>query len=108
MTEGEDVILSTEEQRDLNTPPPSQEDVNEEDKKFMKLVLDLIERKELDLYQPSTFINHAVYDKLDEKHQKKVEFATQAIASNLRRAYELWEDENEKTDVFTSIMHDIR
>ncbi|MEK7563077.1 MAG: hypothetical protein AAB544_01660 [Patescibacteria group bacterium] len=55
--------------------------------RFLETILSLIEKGEIDVYQPQTFLKHEVYDKLDEQWQDKTDLALMNIANLLQSIY---------------------
>lgn len=52
---------------------------------FLKHVIDLLDRKEIDAYNPSSLLNQDVYDGLDDEWQARVDKALPNITDQLRR-----------------------
>ncbi len=57
---------------------------------FLKEVKRLIETKEIDPYDPKTFLKKDVYDSLNEEWIEKTDLALANIAGLLRQVYELF------------------
>lgn len=54
---------------------------------FLQTILSLIDKGEIDVYKPQTFLNHEVYDKLDQAWRDKTDLALMNIANLLQSIY---------------------
>jgi hypothetical protein len=78
--------LSVEEQVRLGQSTAST--MSAEHETFMKLVLQLIDTKQIDVLHPETFLKKEVYDALDEEWRGKTDLALFNIANLLTRIVE--------------------
>lgn len=82
--------IDAETQKRLNSPLPKSGGLDAADQTFLDLVTSKVEKGEINLYQPSSLINHTIYDKLPEDKQGKVDFDAMNLALTLRNMYDLW------------------
>jgi len=78
--------LSVEEQHRLGQSTAAK--MGTEHEVFMKLVLKLIDSKEIDVLHPETFLKKEVYDALNEEWRGKTDLALFNIANLLTRIVE--------------------
>lgn len=78
-------------QKELNTPLADPDGSSGEDKKFFELVMQMINEGKIDLLNPETLINHAVYDKLSEEDQGKADFEAINLLASLRELKGLYD-----------------
>ena len=85
MAQGQKANLSAADQKKMGeaAAAPMDDDHN----KFLQTILTLIDKGEIDVYQPQTFLMHEVYDKLDEQWQDKTDLALMNIANLLQSIY---------------------
>jgi len=100
--------IDPEIQKMLNQPPVNPQGLSAEDQAFLNLVVDKVDRKEINLLSPSTLINHAVYDKLPQESQGKVDFDAVNLASTLRNIYGLWKATNQATYQIENMVRQVR
>ena len=73
-----------ETQQILNAPLKSEGASHSKDEGFLKMLLRMIEEGKIGLHQPSSLINHEVYDKLDEQTQGKVDMEAMNLLTAIR------------------------
>jgi hypothetical protein len=61
------------------------DDMDDEHKQFLALVIGMLDRKQIDVYKPETFLKKDVYDSLSEEWKSKVDVAMLNIALQLRQ-----------------------
>jgi hypothetical protein len=59
-------------------------DMNDEHANFLKTIISMIDRKEIDASDPQTFLKHDVYDALPEEWRDKVDLTLINLAEQLR------------------------
>ena len=69
---------------------PLQGALSEEHKHFLETIKQLINTKEIDPYDPKTFLKRDVYDGLSEEWKEKSDLALSNIATLLKQVYELY------------------
>ena len=74
--------LSTEEQKNIGKPPAGM--IGEEHKKFLQVIIALIDSGNIDPYVPESLINKQVYDSLSELDQGKIDQSIVNIADMIR------------------------
>lgn len=77
------------EQPELMKPLVTQESISDEDKAFLDLILEKLEKGEIDLFHPSSLLNHGVYDGLAEPQRAKIDTYTMGMLSTTRRIKDL-------------------
>jgi hypothetical protein len=60
-------------------------DMAQKHKEFLAMLIAMLDRKEMDPYVPSSMLNQADYDKLDELGRSAVDVAVLNLADQLRR-----------------------
>ena len=102
------VELSPKEQEALGKPLGHPGGLSGKDKEFLNLLVEKIEKKEINLYQPNTLMNHAVYDKLSEQDRTKAEFDAFNMLGAIRDIYRLWQADHRATYQLENLVHRIR
>ncbi len=95
-------------QQKLNTPPVNPKGLSQEDQAFLNQVVALADDKKINLMQPSSLINHAVYDQLTPDKQGKVDFDAVNLATTLRNIYWLWKANQSPTYQIENMVHQVR
>lgn len=102
------INIDPETQKKLNTPLQKSTGLSDADQAFLNLISDKVDRGEIKLMSPSSLINHAVYDKLSEENQGKVDFDAVNLASTLRNIYDLWKFYQQPTYQIEYLVHQVR
>lgn len=95
-------------QKKLNEPLAKPSGFSQEDLSFLDLVMSKTEKGEINLMQPNSLINHAVYDNLSHEQQGKVDFDAFNIATTLRNIRDLWNVYKQPTFQIENMVHQIR
>lgn len=82
--------------------------ISQEDQTFLNMVLQKVERGEMNLMQPSSLINHKVYDGLPNEKQGKVDFDAVNLATTLRNIVDLWKYFQKPTFQIENLVHQVR
>lgn len=77
-------------QKQLNEPLKDATGFNAGHEEFLKMLIDKLEKKELDPHNTETLYNHAVYDALPEEEQEKASITAVNIMSTIRQIQALW------------------
>lgn len=85
------VELSPKDQEELNKPLKDDSGVDPKDMDFLKMLVQKIDNKEIDLLVPGTLINHPVYDGLEEVARGKADVDAYKMLSTIRDIYKLWQ-----------------
>ena len=85
-----DATISQAMQVELNQPLKDDSGVDPRDQEFLAMILEKIEKKEIDLHKPSTLINTVVYDKLDETARGKADYDAFNLLGTIREIHNLW------------------
>lgn len=103
----ENAQIAPEMQQQLNQPLKADQ-VDPKDKEFLKMLVEKIEKGEIKLYVPSSLINHAVYDNLDEANQGKADYDAFNLLSSIREIYQLWTAGNKESYQIINQVHKMR
>ena len=83
-----DAALDPNVQQKLNKPL-SQEALAKEHAEFLDLLIEKLEKKELDPFNISTLYNRPVYDKLSENEQEKADLTASNLMAIIRQIEQL-------------------
>ena len=86
------VYKSSQAQQELNSPLPDANGLGDEEKDFLRKLMELIDAGTIDLYKPATLINQEVYGKLTEEKQGKVDLEAMNLLSAIRDIKDLTEN----------------
>lgn len=100
--------LPQEEQMKLGKPLKDESGVNPKDVEFLQMLVDKIEKKQIDLHGPSTLLNQPVYDQLNEESKGKADFSAMNLLSTIRQIYALWKAEERETYQIQNLVHQVR
>lgn len=85
IAQGQKATLSNEDQKRMGQAAAAPMD--EEHNRFLTTILALIDKGEIDIYKPETFLKKDVYDKLDETWRDRTDLALINIANHLQNIY---------------------
>ena len=102
------VELSPQAQENLNKPLVDETGVDPKDKEFLAMLVEKVEKKEIDLHTPGTLINSPVYDKLDQKAQGKADYEAFNMLATIRNIYNLWQLDHKETFQIQNMVHKMR
>ena len=102
------VELSPKAQEALGKPLGHPGGLSDKDKEFLNLIVQKIDKKEINLYQPSSLFNHAIYDKLTEQAKNKAEIDAYNMLGAIRDIYRLWQADHRSTYQLENLVHRIR
>jgi hypothetical protein len=77
-------------QQMLNQPLKDPTGLDEKNAAFLAMLMEKIDRKEIDLFRPSTLLNMPVYEKLSEEAQGKADFDAVNLLATIREIHKLW------------------
>ncbi len=100
--------ISPQTQAVLNKPLGHPGGIKETDKEFLAMLIEKIEKKEIELYRPSSLYNIAVYDKLSEAGKAKAELDAFNMLATIREIYKLWQTGDQGTYQLENLVHKIR
>ncbi|MBI5413782.1 hypothetical protein HZA42_05545 [Candidatus Peregrinibacteria bacterium] len=95
-------------QKRLNEPLVKPTGISPENQAFLNMVLDKVDRGQINLLMPSTLINHAIYDQLPPEKQGKVDFDAVNLLTTLRNIYDLWKIDKQPTFQIENMVHQVR
>lgn len=104
----EDTQIDPQTQKRLNEPLINPQGISAEDQAFLGLVVDKVEQGKINLLQPSTLINHAIYDQLTPEKQGKVDFDAVNLLTTLRNIYNLRKTYQTPTFQIENMVHQVR
>jgi len=102
------VEISPKAQEALNKPLGHLGGLTDEDQEFLALLISKIEKKEINLYQPNTLLNHAVYDSLNEGAKAKAELDAFNMLATIREIKKLWDAKLANTYQMENLVHKMR
>lgn len=100
--------LSDDQVQMLNQPLVHAQGLSPEDEQFLNMLMEKIDKKEIDLYRPSTLLNVAVYEKLDETARGKADFDSVNLLTTIREIRKLWMSGQRNTYQIENLTHRIR
>lgn len=103
-----DQDIAPDTQAMLNKPIEHPEELDIDDKKFLTMLMEKIDKGEIDLYRPSTLLNFSVYDKLDEKAKGKADFDALNLLGTIREIRKLWNTGERNSYQMENLTHRIR
>ena len=86
----EDHKVDDKVQQQLNQPLKDKTGFNEGHEEFLKMLIEKLEKSELDTHKPATLYNHSIYDKLSEENQEKTGLTAINLMSLIRQIEALW------------------
>ncbi len=104
----ENAQIAPEMQQELNKPLKQEEAVDPKDTEFLQLLVGKIEKGEIKLFVPSSLINPAVYDNLEESQQGKADYDAFNLLSTIREIYQLWTSGQKDTYQIAYLVHKMR
>jgi hypothetical protein len=102
------VEISPKDQQTLNKPLGHPGGLSKDDAEFLALLMSKIDRKEIDLYQPNTLLNHAVYNALNEGAKAKAELDAFNMLATIREIKKLWDAKLSNTYQMENLVHKMR
>jgi len=100
--------ISPDTQQMLNNPTEHPQGLDPEDTKFLTMVMEKIDKGEIDLYRPSTLLNYPVYDKLSEEQKGKADYDAMNLLGTIREIRKLWNLGFRNTYQIEYMAHSIR
>ncbi|OGJ61990.1 hypothetical protein A3C37_00620 [Candidatus Peribacteria bacterium RIFCSPHIGHO2_02_FULL_53_20] len=85
IAQGQKTTLSAAEEKKMGEAAAAP--MNDGHNQFLQVILALIDKGEIDVYKPETFLKKDVYDKLDETWRDKTDLALLNIANHLQNIY---------------------
>jgi len=102
------VELSPQAQEELNQPLKDESGIDTADKEFLAMLVDKIEKKEIELHTPSSLLNSPVYDGLDEEAQGKADLEAFNMLATIREIYNLWKLDQKDSYQIQNMVHKVR
>lgn len=87
----QNVELSPQQQAELNKPLIDTQSADPKDVEFLAILKDKIEKKEIELYRPSSLLNIPVYEKLTASAQAKADMDAFNLLSTIREIHTMTE-----------------
>ncbi|HLG25663.1 MAG TPA: hypothetical protein VI588_02640 [Candidatus Gracilibacteria bacterium] len=103
----QNVEINPKTQAELNQPLKAGQ-IDPADQSFLQTLVDKIEKKEINLYQPDSLLNKPVYEKLDPAAQGTADYDAFRLLSKLREIHNLWKAGLADTYQFQYLVHEIR
>jgi len=92
----------------INKPQADPTGVEDEDVKFMDLVVKYINEGKIDLHTPATLMNMSVYEKANEKAQGKADFNAVSLLNDLRQLKKLYDAGDHTSFQIQNLVHRVR
>lgn len=107
--EHEKIAIDQKTQEELNKPleAPKMEE-SPEDRQFLEMILEKVEKKQIDLFTPSSLINHAVYDAISDDARGKADFDAVNLLATLREIKKLCDAGFKDTYQTMNMVHQVR
>lgn len=102
------VQIDPQTQKRLNDPLINPKGLSSEDQAFLNLIVNKVEKGEINLMQPGSLLNHAMYDALPPEKQGKVDFDAVNLATTLRNIYNLWKAYQTPTFQIENMVRQVR
>lgn len=102
------IEISAQTQESLNKPTNLPGGLEQKDRELMDLIVEKIKSGEIKLLQPSSLMNHPVYDQLPEEAKAKAEIDAFNLLSTIRNVYRLWQAGEHDTYQISNLVHKIR
>lgn len=97
LIEHEDTDLSEETQKKIGKTLIDKGALSEEHKNYFGKIIKLIEEKDIDVTKPESILNTAVYEKLSEQQQGKIDIAYPNICRLLEQIKQIWDKDHEES-----------
>lgn len=104
----DDAVIADDVQEELNKPLTDPTGLDPEDEAFLKDVVAKFDKEQIKPYEPSSLLNMAVYEKLDEMKQGKADQNALNMLTTLRSIYSLWKADPNPTFQIQNQIHQIR
>lgn len=104
----EDTQIDPQTQKRLNEPLVNPQGISAEDQAFLSMLVDKVEQGKINLLQPSTLLNHVIYDQLTPEKQGKVDFDAVNLLTTIRNIYGLWKTHQTPTFQIENMVHQVR
>lgn len=95
-------------QKLLNTPLEKAGGLDSEDQQFLDSVLRKVEKGEIQLFTPSSLLNHKVYDALPPEKKSVVDMQSFSVLAVLREMVNLWNAYKTVTFQLQNLIHKVR
>jgi hypothetical protein len=95
-------------QENLNKPLVDPTGISSEDQAFLNDVLEKAGNGQINLHVPSSLLNEAVYENLDEQKQGKADMSALTILSNVRQIKDLHDLGHTDTYQIQNLVHSCR
>lgn len=107
LTKTEDAIAA-DTQVMLNQPAVHSGKIDAKDQEFLAVLMDKIDKKEIELYKTGSLINQSVYQKLVPERQAKVEMDAFNLLATIREIYQLCKAGYQQSFQVEYLVHKIR
>ena len=92
----------------MNEPAVDTTGFNPGDEEFLNMVMEKVESGEINLFQPSTLINTAVYEKLSETDRGKADLDAVNLLTKIRQIHGLWQVDRKPTFMIQNLILDVK
>lgn len=84
-------------QKCLNDPTAKGTALQDEHRNFLKILINKLKKRKINIYLPASLFNHAVFDKLSENEQERANLAAINLLNIIRQIETLWTFERRET-----------
>lgn len=102
------IQISAETNQELNQPPKDDQAIDPADMQFLQMLIDKVDKGEINVYQPSTLMNMPVYDKLDEMGKGKADYDAVNLLNSIREIHKLWKAGDRDSFQIINLVHKMR
>lgn len=101
-------LQSPEQVKHMNEPAVDPTGFNPGDEEFLNLVMGKIESGAINLFHPSTLLNTAVYEKLDDQARGKADLDAMGMLAKIRQIHSLWQFNKQPTFMIQNLILDVK
>lgn len=101
-------IDPTVQKKVINDPKVDPSGMDEKDLEFLNMVMDKVDKGEINLIDANSILNNKVYDKLSDEAKGKADFDGMNILAILRQIKSLWDLDKRKSFQIKNLVHQVR
>mgnify|MGYP001609122043 CR=1 FL=1 len=87
-----DYTIDADAQKRLNTPLAHPTGLDPKDKEFLEMLMKMVSEGKIEIYKPSSLINHAVYDTLPLEIRAKADLEAMNLIGSVRDIKDLYDN----------------
>lgn len=101
-------LQSPEQVKYMNEPSVDPTGFNPGDEEFLNLVMNKVESGEINLFQPTTLLNMAVYENLDSQARGKADLDAMNLLTKIRQIHGLWQINKQPTYIIEQLIMEVQ